>query len=51
MPQERQRFDAGMVALEAERALLGEAVVDSTLGPALHPANDFEARIHDRFGG
>ncbi|MEP7101689.1 MAG: adenylate/guanylate cyclase domain-containing protein [Burkholderiales bacterium] len=33
MSKEQQQLEAGMAALEAQRALLGDAVVDSALGP------------------
>ena len=33
MSKERQQLEAGMAALEAQRGLLGDAVVDSALGP------------------
>jgi class 3 adenylate cyclase len=46
MTPEEQQLEAGIAALEAQRALLGDAVVDSALGPmrarldALRSAND-----------
>ena len=39
MPAELQQLEAGMAALEGQRALLGDAVVDAALGP-------MRARLH-----